>query len=53
MSIASAIGDGVRGEARRYGSLWSHLTADTEEELHVFEVAGGLSIAELTGFTMT
>ena len=35
-------GDGVRGEARRYGSLWSHLTADTEEELHVFAARIGL-----------
>lgn len=35
-------GDGVPGVARRYGSLWSHLTADTEEELHAFAAGIGL-----------
>jgi hypothetical protein len=29
-------GDLVRGYARRYGTRWSHMIADSEDELHAF-----------------
>ena len=35
-------GNLVRGAARRWGTRWSHMFADTEEELHVMASRLGL-----------
>lgn len=32
----------VKGYARRHGTKWSHLIADTEKELHAFALSIGL-----------
>jgi hypothetical protein len=35
-------GDLVRGYARRYGTRWSHMIADSEDELHAFAAKIGV-----------
>lgn len=37
--------DFVKGAAARWGKRWSHLTADTEDELHAFAASIGLKRA--------
>lgn len=38
-------GDAVKGAAARWGSRWSHLIADTEDELHAFAARIGMKRA--------
>ena len=38
-------GSMVQGYARRHGTTWSHLMADTEDELRAFAVRLGLSLS--------
>ncbi len=33
--------EAIKGQARRYGREWSHMTADTEHELHAMAEAIG------------
>lgn len=35
-------GDSVKGVAKRWGSRWCHMIADTEDELHAFAARIGM-----------
>jgi hypothetical protein len=37
-------GDAVKGEARRWGTRWSHLFADSDDELDAFALRIGLKL---------